>query len=121
MWRRLLGRRGTDDPLGPGLWHRLYLDCRTALRDVPEGGELLPAVHAWAQHAQQRWPSESLDVPADPQGRDTHRQMQALTRALREVAYRSRLLGSGLAGAEQQQLRDEALQQARDLLSRQGR
>jgi hypothetical protein len=47
--------------------------------------------------------------------------MQALTRALREVAYRSRLLGSGLAGAEQQQLRDEALQQARDLLSRQGR
>jgi hypothetical protein len=119
VWRRLLPRRGADDPLGHGLWQRLYLDCRTALRDAPEGGELLPAVHAWAQHAHQRWPSESLDVPADPEGRATYRQLQALSQALREAAYRSRLLGSGLAGTEQHRLRDEALQAARDLLSRQ--
>jgi hypothetical protein len=79
----------------------------------------MPAVRALALDAQQRWPSDSLDVPADPVGRAAHTRLADVRRALREAAYRERLLVAGEAVPHQQQeLRARALQTARTLLAR---
>jgi uncharacterized protein (DUF1786 family) len=111
------GRRGVEATLGRGLWRRLHDDCSTALRDASERAELMPAVRALAQDAQQRWPSDSLDVPADPAGRSAYVRLADVRRALREAAYRERLLAAGEAVPAQQQLRARALETARTLVA----
>ncbi len=111
------GRDGQDVALGRGLWRRLHDDCSTALRDAPEQAELMPAVRALTLDAQQRWPSDSLDVPADPDGRAAYSRLADVRRALREAAYRQLLLAAGEAVPAQQQLRARALTTARTLLA----
>lgn len=85
-WRR----RTEPDPLGTGLWRRCYADCATAARAAPALDPLLPQVHALAQAGQERWPSDSLDVPSSRDGRAAYDRLRAVQQAFREAAYRSR-------------------------------
>lgn len=110
------GRAGDDDEaLGRGLWRRAYDDCAGAAARDADLAELLPAVRALAEHAQRTWPSDSLDVPPDPEGRAVHDRLRSVRRAIKEAAYRSRLLAAGQGGEQQQRLREEAVRTARDL------
>jgi hypothetical protein len=104
-----------DDALGRGLWRRAYDDCAGAAAGDPDLAELLPAVRSLAEQAQRTWPSDSLDVPADPAGRAAHDRLRALRRAIKEAAYRSRLLALGQGGEHQQRLREDAVRAARAL------
>jgi hypothetical protein len=98
------------------VWRRAYDDCAAALRDDPHAQQLLPEVFRLAQDAQQRWPSDSLDVPADAAGREAYARLQAVRRALREASYRADLVAHGLGGDDQRQRQDAALRAADALL-----
>lgn len=109
-WRR----PSEPDPLGTGLWHRTYDDCVTAARRAPVLNDLLPRVWTMAESGQQRWPSESLDVPADDAGLRHYRRLREVQRAFREVAYRTRLapMETGAAHVRQGDLAREAMDDA---------
>lgn len=89
--RRLWRRRAEPDPLGTGLWRRVYADCATAARAAPALDPLLPRVRSLAQAAHSRWPSDSLDVPSDRDARAAYDRLHAVQQAFREAAYRSRM------------------------------
>jgi hypothetical protein len=114
MRRWFIRGRRDDDSLGRGLWRRLHDDCSTALREAPERAELLPRVRSCCEQAQRNWPTDSLDVPADPAGLAAYGHLQAVRRALREAAYRDRLsqagpLGADGGGPQQVRLREQAV------------
>lgn len=110
-------RRSAPDPLGSGLWRRLYDDCATAARRAPSLQTLLPQVYSHAEQGQRRWPSASLDVPADSAGRTHYAMLREVDQSFREVAYRSRLAALDDGTDTQRRLRDEALQRAWSLLT----
>jgi hypothetical protein len=110
---RLLRRRSPDppDPLGSGVWRRTYDDCATAARrsgprlDPGSARRLslaLGVVLDTARTAGERWPTDTLDVPADPAARLTYERLRAAGRAFREVAYRVSLLAAGTGGGVDQ-------------------
>jgi hypothetical protein len=107
---------GGREALGRGVWGRVYDDCAAATRDAPQAAALLPEVYRLAQDAQQRWPSDSLDVPADAAGREAYARLQGVRRAMREAAYRGSLVAHGLGGDEQHRRQQDALQAADALL-----
>lgn len=111
-WRR--ERR--SDPLGEGLWHRLYDDCATAARRAPVLLDLLPRVRALAETAQAEWPSDGLDVPPSPDGQACYRRLREVRRAFVDVAYRQRLAGVPGAVPAQEPYLAEALDRARRAL-----
>lgn len=111
-WRR--ERRA--DPLGDGLWRRLYDDCAGAARTAPVLVELLPRVYALAESAQVQWPSNGLDVPASADGQARHRRLREVRRAFVDVAYRQRLAGVPGAVPAQERHLAEALDRARRAL-----
>ena len=119
---RLIRRRSPDppDPLGSGVWRRTYDDCATAARrsgprlDPGSARRLslaLGVVLDTARTAGERWPTDTLDVPADPAARLTYERLRAAGRAFREVAYRVSLLvaGTGGGGVDQVALLARAL------------
>jgi hypothetical protein len=106
---RLFRRRSPDppDPLGSGVWRRTYDDCATAARrsgprlDPGSARRLslaLAVVLDTARTAGERWPTDALDVPADPAARLTYERLRGADRAFREVAYRVSLLAAGTGG-----------------------
>jgi hypothetical protein len=110
---RLSRRRSPDppDPLGSGIWRRTYDDCATAARrsgsrlDPGSARRLslaLAVVREAARTAGERWPTDALDVPADPAARLTYERLRAAGRAFREVAYRVSLLAAGTGGGVDQ-------------------
>lgn len=106
-------RERRPDPLGDGLWHRLYDDCATAARRAPVLLELLPTVRALAEAAQAEWPTDGLDVPPSPDGQASHRRLREVRRAFVDVAYRHQLADvSGAVPAQERHLA-EALDRAR--------
>jgi hypothetical protein len=108
---------GGREALGRGVWGRVYDDCAAATRDAPQAAALLPEVYRLAQDAQQRWPSDSLDVPADAAGREAYARLQGVRRAMREASYRADLVAHGLGGDVQRQRQQAALRAAEELLS----
>jgi hypothetical protein len=98
------------------VWRRAYDDCAAALRHSPEAAALLPEVYRLAHDAQQRWPSDSLDVPADAAGREVYARLQGVRRALREASYRGGLVAHGLGGDDQHRRQQDALAAADALL-----
>lgn len=82
-----------------GLWRRTYDDCVTAARRAPTLDVLLPQVRALAQRGHERWPSDSLDVPADVAGRRHYQRLRDVQRSFREVAYRTRLGAMDASGS----------------------
>jgi hypothetical protein len=106
---RLFRRRSPDppDPLGSGVWRRTYDDCATAARRSgprldPGSARCLSLALAvvldTARTAGERWPTDALDVPADPAARLTYERLRGADRAFREVAYRVSLLAAGTGG-----------------------
>lgn len=71
----------------------MYDEGATAARRAPELDALLPDLRALAEAGHARWPSDSLDVPADPAGRWHYQRLRDAERAFRDVAYRRRLAG----------------------------
>lgn len=116
MPRLLRRRRRAPDPLGTGLWRRLHDDCVTASRRAPELSALVEKVRAYAEEGQRRWPSDSLDVPADEAGRAHYAVLRDVQRAFREVAYRTRLTAVPGSVPAQDVLVADALAHARTLL-----
>lgn len=110
------GRRREPDPLGDGLWRRTYTDCATAARRASELSDLLPAVYDLARTGHQQWPSESLDVPADPDGRAHYCALRQVEREFREITYRRRLARVAGAPETQDRLAKEARRRLDDLL-----
>jgi hypothetical protein len=112
---RLRRRHSTDIPdlLGSGVWRRTYDDCATAARrsaPLLDPGSArrvslaLSVVLDTAGTAGERWPTDMLDVPADPAARLTYERLRAAGRAFREVAYRVSLLAAGTGGGEADQV-----------------
>ena len=112
---RLRRRRSTDAPdlLGSGVWRRTYDDCATAVRrsaPLLDPGSArrvslaLSVVLDTARTAGERWPTDSLDVPADPVARLPYERLRAGDRAFREVAYRVSLLAAGTGGGAADQV-----------------
>jgi hypothetical protein len=66
-------------------------DSVTAARRAPELHALLPELRSLAELGQERWPTDTLDVPADPAGRAHYQRLRDAQQALRDVAYRRRL------------------------------
>lgn len=112
-WRR----ERPPDPLGSGLWRRLYDDCVTAARHAEALTPLMGHVREMAEQGEHRWPSDSLDVPADPDGRAYYLRLRDVQRACAEAAYRSRLSSVTGVAAGQDVLLDDALRRARSLLA----
>jgi hypothetical protein len=112
-WRR----DREPDPLGTGLWRRTYADCATAARHAPDLNDLLADVYALATTGQHRWPSDTLDVPAEAAGREHYAVLRDVEQAFREVAYRTRLAGVGDSTPGQHRLAADALTRARTLLT----
>jgi len=104
------------DPLGDGLWHRLYDDCATAARRAPVLLDLLPRVRALAETAQSEWPSDGLDVPPSADGQALHGRLREVRRAFVDVAYRQRLAEVPGAVPAQERYLAEALDRARRAL-----
>jgi hypothetical protein len=104
-WRRPAG----PDPLGTGLWRRGYADCLTAARAAPVLDPLLAQVRSLAESGQAHWPSQTLDVPSDSDGRDAYQQLRGVQQAFREAAYRTRM--AAVATCEDDRQRQSALAQ----------
>ena len=86
---------------------------------------LLPRVRALAESGHERWPSDSLDVPADVAGRRHYQRLRDVQRSFREVAYRTSLgavdasgspTGAASTSARQADLARAAYVQAERLL-----
>jgi hypothetical protein len=75
-------------------------------------------VRARAEEGQRRWPSDSLDVPADEGGRAHYAVLRDVERAFREVAYRTRLTAVPGSMPSQDALVTDALARAHSLLDR---
>jgi hypothetical protein len=73
-------------------------------------------VRVRAEEGQRRWPSDSLDVPADGEGLAHYASLRDVERAFREVAYRTRLAAVPGSMPSQDALVTEALEQAHALL-----
>jgi hypothetical protein len=115
MPRRPWRRRRDPDPLGDGLWRRLYDDCATAARRAPVLADMLPRVRALAEEGQARWPADGLDVPSTDAGRAHYLRLRDVRRAFADVAYRMRLAEvPGEVPSQDRHLRD-ALHRARTL------
>jgi len=70
-------------------------------RRQPQLAALLDHLRPHVAAAQARWPSDSLDVPADPDARTALDEFRAVRRHLREAEYRARLLATpGVTDAE---------------------
>lgn len=63
--------------------------------------DLLPQVRALAHAGHERWPSDSLDVPADDAGRRHYQRLRDVQRSFREVAYRTSLGAVAAAGSHE--------------------
>ncbi len=73
-------------------------------------------VRARAEEGQRRWPSDSLDVPADMEGRAHYVALRDVERAFRDVAYRTRLAAVPGSAPSQDALIADALARARALV-----
>jgi hypothetical protein len=115
LLRRVTGRRA--DPAPVGLWGRAYADCASIARRRPELDDLLPLVRAITDDAAARWPTDSLDTPADPSARAVQRRLADVRRAFADAEYRAGLLRVDPDDAAQLQRFHAALATARQLLA----
>jgi hypothetical protein len=67
-------------------------------------------VRSSALSAQSRWPSESLDVPADADARAAYQQLRGVQQSFREAAYRTRM--AAVATCVDERRRQQSLAQA---------
>lgn len=93
-------------------------DSATAARHVETLEPLLPRLRVLVEGAHARWPSQSLDIPSDPEGRAFYLRLTAVQQACREAAYRARLAGVGGGDPRQEVLLRAAVATAATALAR---
>jgi hypothetical protein len=100
------------------LWARSYADCASIARRRPELEALLPAVRALTDEAQARWPTDTLDIPAEAEARVAQRRLADLRKAFAEAEYRARLLQVDPSDSAQLDRFHQALAAASHLVER---